>query len=147
VPLRSALEDFEHTSLGAIPGLLGKLRYIAELHDGHGSYSHWGMGRVHGEAAARRAIRSSHAAILNSVLRTPLRVLAEDLSLAAESGGVTALTFLSSLESMTDQILPDRSLTATERHLRAVLHALSALVQNQARARRPEALPPPLPVR
>jgi hypothetical protein len=147
VPLQSALEDFERTTLGAIPGLLRKLRYIAELHDGHGSYSHWGMGRVHGEAAARRAIRSSHAAVLTTVLRTPLRVLAEDLSCAAESGDFTALAFLSSLETMSDRILPDRTLTATEKHLKAVLHALSALLQNQARATRPEASPPLLPVR
>lgn len=52
VVLKSALEDFEGSSLGAVPGLLGKLYYVAMLHDGHGAYSHWGLARVHGQEAA-----------------------------------------------------------------------------------------------
>jgi len=146
VALKSALEDFEATSLGAIPGLLGKLHYIAGLHDGSGSYSHWGMGRVHGEETARRAIRSSHAAVLTQVLRTPLRVLDEDLRRSASSGQVTALAFLVSLKKLAAQALPDRSVTASEKHLTAVLDALSALLESPARASRPDASPPPLPV-
>ena len=147
VALRSALEDFEDTSLCAIPGLLGKLRYIAELHDGRGSYSHWGMARVHGEAAARRAIRTSHAAVFARVLRTPLRGLADDLICSSSSAQVSAVEFLSSLEKMTPQVLPDRSEAASQKHLTAMLHALLALAQNPARASHPDASPPPLPVR
>lgn len=145
--LNSALEDFEGTTLGAIPGLLGKLHYIAELHDGRGGYSHWGMGRVHGEEAARRAIRTSHAAVFARVLRTPLRVLAEDLSGSALSVRVTALEFLSSLEERTPQVLPARPVAASQKHLTAVLHALSALVESQARASHQDASPPRPPVR
>lgn len=145
--LRSALEDFESTSLGAIPGLLGKLHYIAELHDGRGSYCHWGMGRVHGEEAARRAIRTSHAAVFTRVLRTPLRVLAEDLSGSASSAQVTALEFLSSLEKLTPQVLPARPVAAAQKHLTAVLHVLWALVESQARASHQDASPPLPPVR
>jgi len=79
VALRSPLEDFESTTLEAIPGLFGKLRYVAELHDGSGGYSHWGMERVHGKEPTRRAIRLAHAALLTQVLRTQLRVLVADL--------------------------------------------------------------------
>ena len=145
--LRSALEDFEDTSLGAIPGLLGKLHYFAELHDGRGKYSHWGMGRVYGEEAARRAMRTSHAAVLTRVLRTPLRVLAEDLSSSASSAQVTALAFLSSLGKLTPQALPAGTGAASQSHLMAVLHALSALEESQARANRQDASPPRPPVR
>ena len=145
--LRSALEDFEGTSLGAIPRLLGKLHYFAELHDGRGNYSHWGMGRVYGEETARRAIRTSHAAVLTRVLRTPLRVLAEDLNGSASSAQVTALAFLSSLVKLTAQALPAGALAASQSHLTAVLHALSALVESQARASRLNASPPQPPVR
>lgn len=145
--LKSALEDFEGTSLGAISGLLGKLHYFAELHDGRGRYSHWGMGRVHGEEAARRAMSTSHAAVLTRVLRTPLRVLAEDLSGSASSAQVTAQAFLLSLEKLTPQALPSRPVAASQKHFTAVLHALSALVESQARASRPDASPPPPPVR
>ncbi len=48
VMLRSALEDFEDSTLSAVPGLLGKLRYVALLHSGGGVYSHWGLEKVYG---------------------------------------------------------------------------------------------------
>lgn len=141
--LRSALEDFEGTTLAAIPGLLGKLHYLARLHDGCGNYLHWGMGRTYGEEAAGRAIRASHGAVLTQVLRTPLRRLAEDLSLSASGGQVTARDLLLSLEKLLPQALPDRSLVATQKHLTTVLHALSSLLQNPELATPPDASPPP----
>jgi hypothetical protein len=144
VALKSALEDFESTSLGAIPGLLGKLHYLAVLHDGRGSYSHWGMARVHGEEAARRAIRISHAAVLAQVLRAPLRVLDEDLKGSASRAQTTAAEFLSSLKQLAPRVLPERSVEASQKHLKAVLHALSVLLANPGRANRPDASPPPL---
>ena len=147
MPLRSALEDFEGTSLGAIPGLLGKLNYFAELHDGRGKYSHWGMGRVHGEEAARRAMRTSHGAVLTRILRTPLRVLVEDLSSSASSAQITAVAFLSSLGKLTLQALPAGAAAASQSHLMAVLHALSALVETQAHASHQDTSPPRPPVR
>lgn len=144
--LRSPLEDFESTTLGAIPGLLGRLHYLAGLHDGRGRYSHWGMARVHGEEGARRAIRTSHAAVLAQVLRAPLRVLDEDLRCSASSAHTTAAEFLLSLKQLVPQVLPERSVEASEKHFMAVLHALSVLAANQGRANRPDASRPPLPV-
>lgn len=134
VALRSALEDFEKTTLYAVPGLLGKLYYLAGLHDGHGNYSHWGMGKVHGEEAACRAIRTSHATVLTQVLRAPLRILIEDLRSSATSARVPPRELLSSLRKLKRQALPERSVAASQAHLMAVLHALSALVENQERA-------------
>jgi hypothetical protein len=145
VALRSALEDFESTSLGAVPGLLGKLHYLAELHDGRGRYSHWGMARVYGEEAARRAIRASHTAVLAQVLRAPLRVLDEDLKGSASSAQTTTAEFLISLKQLAAQVLPERSVEVSEKHLMAVLHALSVLVANPGRANHPDASRPPLP--
>ena len=143
--LRSVFEDFERTTLAAIPGLLGKLHYIAQLHDGRGGYSHWGMERIHGKEAAQRAIRTAHAAVLTQVLRTSLRVLDEDLRRSASRGHGTALEFLSSLEELTVRALPDQALPATQKHFTAVLHALSALLRSQAHASPPDASPlPPL---
>ena len=51
VVLKSALEDFEGSTLSAVPGLLGKLRYLARLYT-RGVYSHWGMEKVYGSGAA-----------------------------------------------------------------------------------------------
>ncbi len=139
--LKSAFEDFEGSSLGAVPGLLGKLHYLAALHDGGGSYSHWGLGRVYGRDAAQRAIRASHSALLSRILRTPLRVLADDLESSAFSAQITANEFLFSLEKLTRQVLPERPQAASQKHLMSVLHALSALLQSQARATLPAASP------
>lgn len=147
MPLKSALEDFESTTLGAIPGLLAKLHYIAGLPDGHGGYSHWGMGKVHGEEAARRAIRAAHTAVLTQVLRTSLHLLDQDLRRSASIQQLTERELLGSLEKLAPQVLPDRSVAAAEKHLIAVLHALSALLENPAPASPPDALPPPPPAR
>ena len=143
--LKSALEDFQDATLSAVSGLLGKLHYIAGLHDGHGGYSHWGMGRVHGEEPARRAIHAAHSAILTQLLRTPLRILDMDLKRSALDGKLTAFELLASLIKMTRRALPDRSMAASEKHLTAVLHALLALQESPIRANRPDAsqLPPP----
>ena len=144
--LKSPLEDFEATTLKAIPGLLAKLHYIAGLHDGEGNYSHWGMGRTHGEEVSRRAIRTSHAAVLNQVLRTPLRLLDEDLRRSASSRKMTAQDLLTSLIQRVPQALLERAGTPSQKHLRAVLHALSALMESRVSATRPDAsrLPPPV---
>jgi hypothetical protein len=147
VALRSAVEDFEYTTLAQIPGLLGRLLYLAELHDGRGRYSHWGMGKVYGEDVARRAIRAAHTAVLTQVLRTSLRELDQDLRRSASCGQITELEFLVSLEKRMAQVLPDRPAAASEKHLSAVLHALAALLQSPARASHPDALPPLPPAR
>ncbi len=143
--VRSTVEDFEGTTLGAVPGLLGKLHYLARLHDGAGNYSHWGMERVHGAEAATRAIQTSHMAILTRVLRAPLRVLVEDVSCSATGLRLSGEELIQSLKTMPHQLFPERSVTASQKHLMAVLNALLALVEGQERASRPGALPhPPL---
>jgi hypothetical protein len=141
VVVRSATEDFEGTTLRAVSGLLEKLHYLARLHDGHGNYSHWGMERVYGVEVAARVIRSSHVAVFTRVLRTPFRNLIDDVSCSASSLHVTASEFLHLLNRMPRQLLPERSMTASQKHLMAVLHALSALVESQERATRPIASP------
>ena len=144
--LKSPLEDFEATTLQAIPGLLAKLHYIARLHDGHGNYLHWGMGRTHGEEAARRAIRTSHAAVLTQVLRMPLRLLDEDLQRSAAGVRMTAQELLRWLIQQAPQVLLERAGAPSQKHLKAVLHALWALLESRACATRPDALPLPPPV-
>lgn len=145
MPLRSAQDDFEAHTLSAIPGSLAKLHYVAGLHDGQGGYSHWGMGRVHGADAARRAIRAAHATMVTRVLRTPLKDLAEDLACSAAAVNVSCEEFLLLLETQERRVLPHSSFLASQKHFKAVLHALSALLRNQALANRPGAsrlLPP-----
>lgn len=145
VALRSPLEDFERTTLGAIPGLLAKLHYLAELHDGQGNYAHWGMGRLHGEGAARRAIRTLHATVLSQVLRTPLWALEEDSRRSAASVQTTPHEFVASFLERGQRALPERMGTPSERHLTAILRVLLALMEGREGASRPGASPPPQP--
>jgi hypothetical protein len=143
VVFRSALEDFESNSLSAVPGLLGKLHYVATLYDSHGAYSHWGLARVHGPEGAQRTMRTSHRALLAQVLRTRLHVLMADLKSSASNARTTDFEFLSCLEKRGEGALPDRP---SQKHFKCVVHALSALVQNQMPGSPPSAspLPPPL---
>lgn len=145
VALRSALEDFESRTLSAVPGLLGKLRYLAQLHDGHGDYSHWGLKKVYGSGAAEKAIRASHGTLVSGVLRTPLRDLADDLKWSATGAQITEPEFLSCLETSQENALPVQRLGASEKHFRSVLHSLFALVQNRASAAPRDVSPPPPP--
>lgn len=143
--LKSALEDFETTTLNAIPGVLAKLHYIAGLHDGGGNYAHWGMGRIHGKEAARRAIRTCHEAVLTQILRTPLRELLQDLERSAWGKQLTSVVFLASLRKISSQALPDRCFPAADKHFKAVLDMLSALLEHPGDANRQDALPHPRP--
>jgi hypothetical protein len=145
VIFRSALEDFEGSTLRAVPGLLGKLRYVALLHNRSGTYSHWGLEKVYGNGTADKAIRASHGALVARILRTPLRDLAEDLRQSASWAQITDFEFLSCLATPLGNALPAQSLHATEKHLRLVLQTLSALVQNKVPATPPDASPLPPP--
>jgi hypothetical protein len=145
VMFRSALEDFEGSTLSAVPGLLGKLRYVARLHDRNGAYSHWGLEKVYGNGTADKAIRASHGALVARILRTPLRDLAEDLRRSASCAQITDFEFLSFLATPLGNAVPAQSLQATEKHLRSVLQTLSALVQNKVPASPQDASPLPPP--
>jgi hypothetical protein len=127
--LRSALEDFEANTLGAVPGLLGKLSYTSSLHDGSGAYRHWGLEKIHGADAAQRAIGSAHRMLLSRVLKAPLPVLLDDLQTSCAGEQRTETEFLFGLTERPS--LPKPISPAAPGHLRSVLHALSALLENR----------------
>jgi hypothetical protein len=132
--LKSALEDFEANTLGAVPGLLGRLSYVAGLHDGKGTgtgrYDHWGLARVYGDDAAQSAIRASHRVLLSEVLKKPLAVLLKDVPASCAKEHLTESEFLSALA----QASPKPLSPAARAHLGSVLSALSALVESRENA-------------
>jgi hypothetical protein len=144
VVLTSAFEDFEGRTLSAVPGLLGKLRYVAHLCDSSRTYSHWGLEKVHGGDAAGKAMRSSQRTLLTRILRTPLRDLADDLQRSAAAAEMKDLDFLSTLERPVRNDLPVQNFRASEKHFMSVLHTLSALAQNRVPAN-PQDVSPLLP--
>ena len=132
--LKSASEDFEANTLGAVPGLLGRLSYVGRLRDGDatgkGRYEHWGLAKVYGEDAAQCAIRASHRALLSNVLKKPLAVLLNDVRASCSSEHLTEGEFLASLTHCPPKPLSPAALA----HLRSVLSALSALVESRNKA-------------
>ena len=138
--LKSALEDFEANTLGAVRGALGRFSYVGRLHDGNGIYKHWGLAKVHGEDAAQRAMRTSHRALLSEVLKKPLAVLLNDVRASCSNERSTneecsESQFLASLsESSPKPVSP-----AARAHLKSVLAALLALVETRNSANRRDA--------
>jgi hypothetical protein len=132
--LKSALEDFEANTLGAVPGLLGRLSYVGGLRDGKGTgtgrYEHWGLARVYGDDAAQSAIRASHRVLLSEVLKKPLAVLLKDVPASCANEHLTESEFLAALA----QSSPKPLSPAARAHLGSVLSALSALVENRENA-------------
>jgi len=125
--LKSALEDFEANTLGVVPGLLGRLSYVGRLHDGEGTYDHWGLAKVYGDDAAQSAIRASHRVLLSEVLKKPLSVLLKDALASCSNEHLTEREFLASLTHSAPKPLSPSALA----HLRSVLSALSALVESR----------------
>jgi hypothetical protein len=132
--LKSALEDFETNTLGAVPGLLGRLSYVGGLRDGKGTgtgrYEHWGLARVYGDDAAQTAIRASHRVLLSEVLKKPLAVLLKDVPASCANEHLTESEFLAALA----QSSPKPLSPAARAHLGSVLSALLALVESRENA-------------
>jgi len=131
MPLLSALEDLQATTLKAIAGSLRRLEYLARLRQKDGTYTHWGLARVHGDLRARRALADAHRAQLSSILATPIRKLEKDVCASSEEAGLAPGAYLERLSSRTSQLLPPNPGAGSTRHLNSVLHALSSLQKNQ----------------
>jgi|SRR5580698_3169346 hypothetical protein len=136
--LISALEDLQETTLRAIAGCLRKLEYVGGLRNQEGTYTHWGLVRVHGERTAEKALAEAHRELLSEVLSTPLRNLEQDAAESSELAGVPAKLYLERLTGRSSQLLPTNPGAGSARHLSSVLHALSSLLPHQT----PGASPP-----
>jgi hypothetical protein len=134
--LKSAIQDFKETTLTAISGLLGKLRYLVSLRQ-HGRYYHWGMESVHGPEASERALKAAHSEVVSGILRTPLPSLEQELKESSSQNGVTPQAYVEEIREHGDDLLPEGRKNAPEStHLNSVLEALSSLERNRGRATR-----------
>jgi len=135
--LKSALQDVRETTLAAVSGLLGRLGYLASLRRKGGSYQHWGIALVHGEEPSERALRTAHAEVLSSVLRTSLPELAEDLQESSAAQGLAPDAYVEEMQAQFDELLPgERRDSPAASHLSSVLAALSSLQKSRGRATR-----------
>lgn len=129
MPLRSALEDLRDTTLRRVSGLLARLEYLSHLRTKDGGYSHWGLTRVHGEAAAGEALAQAHQAATAGVLRTPLRRVLQDAEVSSEAKGISAGAYTEELQKRGEELLPPIPGAGSARHLKSVLRVLSYLTK------------------
>lgn len=132
----SASEDFLTTTLASLPGAWGKLHYLSGLRTEDGEYGHWGLTRLHGEAAVERALREAHRDVFLEILRTPLAPLLEDAMLSAAEQELDAAAYLSQLSRRWRELLPPDPAGGVELHFSSVLKALSQLAQARSSATR-----------
>ncbi|MGD0513301.1 MAG: hypothetical protein ABSA29_08380 [Terriglobales bacterium] len=128
--LHSALEDLQETTLRAVMGCLNRLEYLSGLRVKEGSYEHWGLGRVYGELAAKKALARAHRSLLSQVLAMPIRNLVEDAKRSSEVAGLPPANYVERLSTATPNLLPYGPGAGSARHLSSVLHALSSLLKN-----------------
>jgi len=140
--LHSALEDLLGTTLARVPGIVGKIDYVASLRDAQsGNYSHWGLSRAYGEQAAQQALREAHRVLFLRMLRTPLRALRDDVLVSSGALQMTAGEYMERLRNQMPSLLPQDLSGGSARHFSSVLQALSTLVSDQVKIP-PEATPP-----
>ena len=140
--LKSALEDLLGTTLAGVAGIAGKIEYVAGLRDtASGAYSHWGLTRAYGEAAAQRALAEAHRLLFLRLLRTPLRILRDDVVVSSEALQMTAGEYVKRLRSRGPALLPPDLGGGSARHFNSVLQALSILVSSPPKTPS-EAIPP-----
>jgi hypothetical protein len=127
--LKSAAEDLQARTLLAVSGLLGKLEYLAGLRQRDGSYTHWGLSRVHGDEATQRALGEAHRGVVSSILRTPLRELSRDLDDSGRGTKREPADLLKKLSDASSQVVPPQPGAGASRHLSSVLRALANLTK------------------
>lgn len=127
--LSSAVEDLRSTTLKTIQGGLRKLEYLAGLRAGGGTYTHWGLARVHGELAASKALAEEHQLVTSHVLSMPIRNLLEDLEESSQQAGMPAAAYVERLSGQGTSLLPSQLCSGAELHLSSVLRALSCLLK------------------
>jgi hypothetical protein len=74
------VQDFTLTTLAGIPGLYGRLTYMASLRDlSSGRYEHAGLAAIYPDEALQQALQLCHEQIFERLLETPLYAQEEDL--------------------------------------------------------------------
>ena len=129
--LQSAFDDFVFTTLAAIPGLLGKLEYVASLREPNGNYMHWGLTRIYGGLAAQEAAAHAHRLVFSRVLKTPVAALLDDAVISSSRLKVCPEPYLHSLFQRVQDLAPEKPGRASVLHFNSVLHAVWSLAKSR----------------
>jgi len=128
VTLLAIKDDFLKRTLANIPGVLGKLDYVAELRV-DGRYVHWGLERIYGEDTMQRTLAEVHRGLFLHVLRTPLRRLLEDVTHSAAAQHVEVRQYLETVLQDPRSLVPPSLGGGSEAHFNSVVAALWSLLR------------------
>jgi len=120
-------DDFLQRSLARVPGLFGKLGYVAELR-ADGRYVHWGLERVYGEESSQRVVAEVHRGLFLQVLRMPLRRLLEDATQAAAAQRTDVRKYLEAILRDPQSLIPPNLGGGSVAHFNSVVAALLSLL-------------------
>ena len=121
-------DDFVLRTLAGVPGLLGKLNYVAELRE-NDQYVHWGLERVFGEETMQRAVADIHRGLFLQVLRTPLRRLLQDAAHSAAAQNSQLRPYLQTILKDAHSLVPPKLGGGSEAHFNSVVTALLSLLR------------------
>ncbi len=121
-------DDFFERTLSKIPGLFGKLGYLAELRE-QGRYVHWGLERIYGEEGLQRTMAEVHRGLFLQVLRTPLRQLLEDVTRSAAAQRSDVRQYLQALLRAKRSLAPPNLGGGSEAHFNSIVAALLSLLR------------------
>lgn len=129
--LKSAQDDIVKT-LSFVPGLFGKICYLAALRNDSGEYDHWGFNKTHGAELATASMHTAHRIIFTEVLRLPVS------RLCSEVENVSVERCRKDQELRTHAI-PQGTGKGPRLHFNAVVAAVSALAEAQRPSTRRDA--------
>jgi hypothetical protein len=133
MPKISPIEDFDRT-LSAIEGGLPKLRYLAQLrHDGV-QHQHWGMEHLYGAEKSKQVMELAHTALLQHVLKTPIRALTADAEEWLKDDPIAASKYLGSWKNYLDSSVTTNARAGAKKHLESVLLAISLILKKRLQA-------------
>jgi len=121
-------DDFVERSLANVPGVLGKLNYVAELREGD-KYVHWGLERTYGEDITQRTLSDVHRTLFLQVLRTPMRRLLEDVGQAAAAKNSGVAQYLEEVLREPVTLLPANLGGGSAAHFNSIVAALWSLLR------------------
>jgi hypothetical protein len=121
--LKSAKDDIVKT-LSCVPGLFGKICYLAMLRNEDGEYDHWGFNKTHGAELASASLHTAHKIIFGEVLRSPVPDLCSEVE-------IVSLERCQRNQDLRTHAVPDGTGKGPRLHFNAVVAAVSALAEAQ----------------
>src|SRR5262249_39760150 len=96
-------------------------------------YQHWGFERAHGTVTTQVTFSRAHQSLVETILRTQLRLLRDELAEASAAAETNPVSYVGKLTESPHWLMPVDFSEMTRLHLVTVLQTLSVL-ENRSRS-------------